>query len=131
MINVVAQGYQSGSAYTPEVPNSTQHVTIELVRIGQTPVATPISPTATRTLTGSDDPQPVITDANGNPITTSQGKAEWGFDQLFAIIPQIALIIVSLIFAWIFWRGLDIVTNGMASLIIRKVIEGVLKDMFR
>lgn len=47
LVTVVAQGYQSASAIVPMAPNSETRVTIELVRIGQTPVATPISPTAT------------------------------------------------------------------------------------
>jgi hypothetical protein len=47
LINIVAQGYQPGSAIVGMSPNSTTRVTIELVRIGDTPVATPIVPTGT------------------------------------------------------------------------------------
>jgi PKD repeat protein len=130
LVNVVKQGYQAGTAYTPVVPNSTQQITIQLVKIGETPVTTPI-PVTTTTQYGTAVPTVTITDANGVPITSGEGKALWGLEQLFNIIPQIAMIVASLIIAWLFWRGLDIVTNGMASLIIRKVIEGFLKGMFK
>lgn len=129
-IEVIAQGYKSAGAFTPVVPNSTQQITIQMVRIYDTPVATPIPVTTTSAgLTGQPTPQ--ITDASGNPITSSEGKATWSLDQLFNILPQIVMIVCSLIFAWLFWRGVDIVTNGMATLIMRRVIEGFLKGMFK
>ena len=129
MIRAVAQGYQDTSIVVPVFVNTTQHVTIEMVGLDDTPVATPI-PTSNKTpLTGQPTPQ--ITDENGNPITTSEGKAQWGLDQLFNLIPTIALIVASLIIAWLFWRGIDICTNGMATLIMRKVIEGFIRQMFK
>jgi PKD repeat protein len=134
IVSVVKQGYQSASSVVTVVPNSTQHVTIEIVRIGDTPVATPIAPTAATTLVGGggdSSVSPEITDANGNVITTSEGKAEWAFDYLFALLPLIVVVVGSLIMMWLFWRGLDIVTNGMASLIMRKFVEGILRGMFK
>lgn len=129
-IEVIAQGYKSAGAFTPVVPNSTQQITIQMVRIYDTPVATPI-PVTTTSAGFTGQPTPQITDASGNPITSSEGKATWSLDQLFNILPQIVMIVCSLIFAWLFWRGVDIITNGMATLIMRRVIEGFLKGMFK
>lgn len=129
MIRAVAQGYQDTSVVVPVFVNTTQHVTIEMVGLDDTPVTTPIPTSTKNPLTG--EPTPEITDENGNPITTSEGKAQWGLDQLFNLIPTIALIVASLIIAWLFWRGFDICTNGLGTLIMKRVIEGFIRQMFK
>jgi PKD repeat protein len=129
LVDAIAQGYQYGSAIVTVIPNSTQRVTIELVKLGETPVATPIATPNKTPYTGVPTPQ--ITGPNGEPITSPEGKAQWGLDQLFNIIPQVVMIVISIIFMWLFWRAFDIATNGVGPLIIRKVIEGFIRQMFK
>jgi hypothetical protein len=128
-INIDAIGYQSTSGVIPVFPNTTQHVSFELLGNGQT-----VSPTTVPTTAGTGGTatvSPTLTDENGNPITTNEGKANYGLDQIFNIIPLIAEMIAFAVVMWVFWRVLDAITNGMFTLILKKVIEGILKELFR
>jgi len=121
-IRATAQGYQPGEVVKTVFPNTTQYHTFSLVRIGQTPVATPI-PTTTYTYVATPKPgdaYPVPTDAYGNPITdeVQKGYAAWGIliDAAYAIMG----IVVGLIFIWLLWMSVYLITGGD---IIQKIMR--------
>lgn len=114
MVDVVAQGYKSGSAVVSVIPNSTQHVTIELVQIGHTPVETPITPGPTGTGATPEPtavPYPTVTDIHGNPITTNEGIGWWSIAELVKYLPMwvkavACMVTLALMWGILYWaRG--------------------------
>lgn len=111
-ITVIAQAYQPASKTIPVIANSTQTVTFELVRIGQTPVSTPIIPTTTTTYSSPSGSAPVPTNpSTGLPITEAEEYAEFGIMELVKMVPtwiNLLIGIISMAFMWgaLYWmRG--------------------------
>ena len=110
LITVTAQAYQSAQKIVTVFPNTTQTVTFELVRIGQTPVETPIQPTVTTTY---DPPVvPVPTDPyTGEPITEPDQYLDFTIIEMVKMLPVwiklfIGIVTMALLWGALYWtRG--------------------------
>lgn len=119
LVEAVKQGYQSNSLVVTVFPNTTQHVHLELVAIGQTPVETPV-PTSTVTGAGTTSPYPVLTDANGIPITSPEGKGLAAFGLLADAAYVVMSVAVGTVMIWLLWQVVYQITGG-------KVIERMMR----
>jgi len=121
--SVVSQKYQDTSGSIPVItPNGTQHLNVEMVLKGGTPVTTPITPHPTSTPVDPNAPgaYPTPVDANGNPITDSGLKGFAAFGLLVDAVYAIMGIVVGIIFIWLLWLTVYMITGG-------KIIDKIMK----
>jgi PKD repeat protein len=105
VISVVAQGYQNVNYVVTVVPNSTQHVTVEMVRIGETPVATPVTPAATSTYaTVGPTPLPTICDDSGcRTVTTPDDNGLYALIEMAKMLPLWGQMIAGTVTLMLMW----------------------------
>ena len=112
-ITVIAQAYQPASKTIPVIANSTQTVTFELVRIGQTPVATPIIPTTTTTYSSPGGSVPVPTNpSTGQPISEAEEYAEFGIMEMVKMVPTWIKLLIGIITMALLWGSLYWMRGG-------------------
>ncbi len=117
LVEASKPGYQSNSLVVQVFPNTTQHKTIELVGVGQTPVVTPV---ATANTTPVSTVYPVLTDANGVPITSPEGKGFAAFGILIDSAYLIMQIAVGCVIIWLMWMVVYLMTGG-------KIIDKIMR----
>jgi hypothetical protein len=105
IVSVVAQGYQTVNYVVTVIPNSTQHATIEMVRIGETPVATPITPAATSTYaTVGPTPLPTICDDSGcRTVTTPDDNGLYALIEMAKMLPLWGQMIAGTVTLMLMW----------------------------
>jgi hypothetical protein len=127
-LKVGGEGMQTQYGVITVFPNTTQKASFQLVEKygsvsgntcnnGAIITVAPTGGAVTATVT------PVLTDANGNPITTNEGTATYGLGELFAIIPQMAAIVAGLIMIWLCWRTFDVVTDGIGPTLLKQFVR--------
>lgn len=122
IVSVVSQMYQDTSVVVTVFPNQTQHVNIEMILKGGTPVTTKVTPRPTSTPYDPNAPSayPTPTDASGQPITDSGLKGFAAFNLLIDALYAIMGIVVGIIFIWLMWMTVYMITGG-------KIIDKIMR----
>lgn len=118
-----AVGYQDGNIVVQVNPNRTMMIDMLLLQIGQTPSVTPLETTPAipgNVTPTTQAPYPTITDDEGNPITSPEGKANYALQIFIDALITIASIVVGVVLIWLMWMVVYMITGG-------KIIDKIMR----